>query len=92
MKKLIFAFIISVLSFTLIACSAEPQSTTKTANPEISVDFMFEHEGCRVFRFYDGGRSNYFVKCDNGKHQTIVARVQSYGKTTTTHSEIIPTE
>lgn len=91
MKKLISVLIISILSFALVACTVEAQSTSKTDNPEISVGFMFEHEGCRVFRFYDAGRANYFVKCDNGKHQTIVAHAESNGKTQTVHSRIIPT-
>jgi hypothetical protein len=53
-------------SFLVLACAGcmtEPIATAPTNNAQIQVDLLFEHEGCRVFRFRDIGY-HYFVKCD----------------------------
>ena len=45
------------------ACVTEPIATAPTNNAGIQVDLLFEHDGCRVFRFRDIGY-HYFAKCD----------------------------
>jgi hypothetical protein len=55
-----------ILFVCLLACAgcmADPIATAPTNNAQIQVDLLFEHEGCRVFRFRDIGY-HYFVKCD----------------------------
>ncbi len=32
-------------------------------NQNYVVDFLFEHDGCRVYRFYDRGNYVYFTNC-----------------------------
>lgn len=44
-------------------CVTTPMTRTQTANPEIQVDLLFEHDGCRVYRFMDVGY-HYFARCD----------------------------
>lgn len=34
-----------------------------TSNTAYDVDLLFEHDGCKVYRFYDNGRSRYFITC-----------------------------
>jgi len=32
-------------------------------NTTYNVDYLFEHEGCKVYRFYDRGNYVYFTNC-----------------------------
>lgn len=47
---------------TLIMCSCqhEPLQTTETVNG-IHVQFLFEKDGIKVYRFEDGGCDHYFT-------------------------------
>jgi hypothetical protein len=53
------------------ACVAEPLATAPTNNSSIDVDFLFEHDGCRVYRFRDVGY-HYFARCDDAGHHASV--------------------
>ena len=64
-----------LFTIVLASCSHDPISSTSTSNPDgLSVDLLFHLDSTYapgVYRFYDGGRSHYFVispfsnKCDN---------------------------
>jgi hypothetical protein len=48
----------------LTACNARlPLSLSRTENPDYSVELLFTHDGCSVFRFSDGGYDRYFTNC-----------------------------
>ncbi|NDV69143.1 DUF4884 domain-containing protein [Dysgonomonas sp. 25] len=32
-------------------------------NPSYRVEYLFEHDGCKVYRFYDRGNYVYFTNC-----------------------------
>ena len=52
--------------FLMLACAGcmtDPIATAPTNNAQIQVDLLFDHEGCRVFRFRDIAY-HYFVKCN----------------------------
>lgn len=72
----------------LVGCELAPISTEKTNNPAALVDFLFEHEGCRVFRFEDNGRYHYFTSCPGS---AISTRRQQMGKQTVIRDEEVPT-
>ena len=55
MKKLLL-----LLSIALISCQGEALKKEKTQNDDFSVELLFEKDGCKVYRFYDGG-TRYFV-------------------------------
>jgi len=76
-----------VLLIGLAGCAADPISTHKTDNQNVSVDLLFEHDGCTVYRFYDDGRYHYYAKCPNASASTTTQ--QQSGKTTV--PEEIPT-
>lgn len=40
------------------------EAQTPTNNPEYKVDFLFEKDGCKVYRFGDAGRTHYFTNCE----------------------------
>jgi len=56
----------TLLFFVALAsagCVTPPIGTAMTNNPGIQVDLLFEHDGCRVYRFMDVGY-HYFARCD----------------------------
>lgn len=55
--------LILLLVFIVAGCGVDPVRTEKTNNPSASVDFLFEHDGCRVYRFEDAWRYHYFSDC-----------------------------
>lgn len=65
----------------LTACERSPVSTSVTNNPEVPVSYLFEHEGCRVYRFHDGGYRHYFVNC-GGTASTSSLSSRPCGKST----------
>lgn len=56
MKKIIL--ILSVVLLT--GCFKDSQSTT-SEGIEFQVEFLFEKDGVRVYRFFDGGHARYFT-------------------------------
>ena len=57
MNKLLFLLILCCFT----ACEKESISRGQTNNKNISVDFLFEHDGIKVYRFFDYGRPHYFT-------------------------------
>ncbi len=77
-KLLVIGITMMLVGTTLlfVGCYKEPQSSESVGNG-FSVEYLFEKDGIKVYRFYDGGRRHYFTS----KGETISS--QSYGKTTT---------
>jgi hypothetical protein len=52
----------------LLLCScyyARPVAIQQTENnKDYKVDYLFEHDGCKVYRFYDRGNYIYFTNCN----------------------------
>lgn len=55
MKKLLFIILL------ISSCVGDGLKTEQTENPSYAVSFLFEKDGCRVYRFYDGGSYRYFT-------------------------------
>lgn len=73
MKRII---LISLLA--LSACAKNNAvETTNTNNPEIPVSLLFEKDGCKVYRFQDGRRYHYFVKCEGSSQDSTISQVTS---------------
>jgi hypothetical protein len=64
----------------LSGCRGEPIARSTTNNQGFEVQFLFEFEGCRFYRF-DDFRAVYFMKCDDKKHS--ISWVESCGKACT---------
>ena len=60
------ALVITIALVGLAGCANEPIEQSQTNNPAIRISLLFEHDGCRVYRFADAGHSRYFVKCASG--------------------------
>lgn len=61
----------------LAACEAPSVSKSPTNNAAVPVELLFEHEGCRVYRFQDAGRNHYFTNCTGS---AVSTRTRSCGK------------
>jgi hypothetical protein len=64
MKELSRMFLGGVILFSVMlsGCFNEPQSVEHTGkNDEFRVDYLFEKDGIKVYRFYDGGYAHYFT-------------------------------
>ena len=79
-KKLICLLLV----FFLISCEKNALTSQKTSNTEFSVDFLFEVDGIKVYRFYDGGRAHYFTS--KGEAITTQTKTVFNGKQFFTHS------
>lgn len=47
----------------LCGCAKTPVAVDKTTNSEINVELLFEHDGCKIYRFTDHGDPVYYTKC-----------------------------
>jgi hypothetical protein len=80
------AFILSlfIVGLTIVSCVAPPpQSVLKTSNPGFKAELLFEVDGCKVYRFYDGARPLYFTKCKDSTTTSSVGWIESCGKNCT---------
>lgn len=74
MRAVLFASLLAV------ACDAEPVRVSQTTNAEVPVALLFEHDGCKVYRFEDSGRNHYYVRCPKEATQTIGSHEEPCGK------------
>lgn len=80
------------LAVMLSACEGvSPVSRSRTDNVEVTVEKLFTHEGCAVYRFHDDGRPHYYVVCDRGAAQASDDTRESTGKITSYHDANIVT-
>lgn len=84
MKKLIFPVVISV-TFLMTSCFVNVPLTTRSSdnNRTYTVDYLFEHDGCKVYRFMDNGHYVYFTNC-----RSDITAVQSDSTVVITKSTI----
>lgn len=60
MKKLLSIFLIAII-FT--SCVKKAEKKMITSNNNFHVELLFEHEGCKVYRFLDDGYK-YYTTCE----------------------------
>lgn len=68
MKKII-AF--AAVALALSGCARDPVETSRTDNPQINVEKLFEHEGCSVYRFMDNGSYVYYSNCQGSTQSRV---------------------
>lgn len=61
-----------MISLFLSSCYSEKSLlvTPSDNNQTYKIDYLFEHDGCKVYRFYDRGNYVYFTNC-NGEVTSI---------------------
>jgi Domain of unknown function (DUF4884) len=66
MSKLILLPIFTII-ITFSSCITHYKAISEqkpTNNPTYEVAYLFEHEGCKVYRFLDGKQCVYFTNCN----------------------------
>jgi len=58
MKRIILGF---TLCFLIASCKGEAESTT--IQGDFKLELLFEKDGCKMYRFNDGGRNVYWSDC-----------------------------
>ncbi len=66
------------------ACSIEQPLSVNRAdnNRTYTVEYLFEHDGCKVYRFRDNGNYIYFSNC-NGNVTSVIndsVQIKTYTK------------
>lgn len=59
MRKLL---LLMFISFCAISCKEDPKSTSQDGN--FVIEFLFEKDGCKMYRFKDGTRYIYWTNCE----------------------------
>jgi len=84
-------FIVLIVSFLLLSCNKDPESISRTSNQNFNVEKLFEHEGCKIYRFSDG-RDHYYSVCSEPS-EIITEYNSSCGKSCiTTNPDNVKTE
>jgi hypothetical protein len=75
---------LSIIFFA--ACRVVPPKPISKQNPQnnntYTVEYLFEHDGCKVYRFYVEGHFVYFTSC-NGETTSVETKTDSTGTTKT---------
>lgn len=61
MKESITKILICISLCLIGACTKSPISVEKTNNGDFKVEFLFEKDGCKMYRFYDVWQYHYFM-------------------------------
>ncbi len=85
-------FALILIGLVLAACEKSPVSTSKSSNPEVTVALLFEHDGCRIYRFTDVGKKLYYAQCQTGMVRTFWNDDEPNGKSSTPRPMEVATE
>lgn len=88
MKKILAIWIAFITLGAILfgACTNEPMSKERVGKDDgFEVEYLFEKDGVKMYRFYDGMHFHYFTS----RGETITTQQNSSGKTTTYHEENI---
>ena len=67
-------FIIIIL--ILMSCTGKPKESRKEG--EFELEFLFEKDGCKIYKFYDFGRYIYWSNCAGNMQYNISKKMQSF--------------
>ena len=90
MKTIIKTAVLIAVITLIFSCKIIQKPVSSTApndNQTYQVDYLFEHEGCKVYRFVDRGNYVYFTNRDSeitsikndSTHTRVVNRVRNIG-------------
>lgn len=83
MKNSVAVILFGISLLILGSCSTGRPllSAPASNNDSYKVKYLFEHDGCKVYRFYDRGHYVYFTNCTGNtvamKNDSIVTYVQT---------------
>lgn len=83
MKKLLNSALLLLAIASIYSCSFQRPISQMTPdnNQTYLVEYLFEHDGCKVYRFRDDGNYVYFTNCGNSvtsiENDSIQTRVNN---------------
>jgi hypothetical protein len=81
MKTILKSIMLLIASAILASCSIQKpiSKTSPENNRSYDVEYLFEHDGCKVYRFRDMGQFIYFTNCQGNvtavKNDSVQIRV-----------------
>jgi len=85
MKLSILILLVALLTFSCVGDAKE-----SVQDGDFKIELLFEKDGCKMYRFSDGGRNIYWSNCSGKLNYDFT---QSNGKTThQEHGETITTQ
>ncbi len=84
MKKILFLLLVA---FSLVSCAKNGEPVPTHSMDDYNVQFLFECDGVKIYRFDDCGRSRYFA-VGNGKMTDSTYKVKS-GKSSMTRDDTV---
>jgi hypothetical protein len=72
MKKIL---LIIVSTIFLFSCQNDYKEIVQTDNSDFKVQYLFEVDGCKVYRFMDDGSNRYLTTC-----QGLISWEEKHGK------------
>ncbi|MFW5758724.1 MAG: DUF4884 domain-containing protein [Bacteroidota bacterium] len=65
-KKAFTTILLAAVASVFFSCTVRKPvaSTPPENNDSYRVHYLFEHEGCKVYRFFDKGNYVYFTNCN----------------------------
>lgn len=84
MRHLLPLLLLLVSGVLLVSCTVQQPISAEPAqnNQDYKVEYLFEHEGCKVYRFWDRSYYVYFTNC---KGEAIARTDSTAIKNTTYH-------
>ena len=79
---------LALAALAMVAGCDKPAESIVRTGVEFTVERLFTHEGCTVFRFKDGGSNRYFTRCDGIAAQSTTTWQESCGKNCTRPVEV----
>ncbi|MEO6191274.1 MAG: DUF4884 domain-containing protein [Saprospiraceae bacterium] len=78
MNKLIRTSLSLLVILSIDSCvTPVPISKTKPKNNKTyEIEYLFEQDGCKVYRFYDYGHYVYFTNCNNSTTSIVNDSIQ----------------
>lgn len=80
MKKATATFLLLILFLT--GCNEDAKESIQNGN--FTLEFLFEQNGCKMYRFKDGGRYIYWSDCQGDVQRNYTTHT---GKVTVTHHD-----
>lgn len=71
-----FAFILMISLLGACAIQRPIEKTSADNNRSYDVEYLFEHDGCKVYRFKDRGDYIYFTNCGGDVTHVVNDSVQ----------------
>ena len=79
---------LSLAALAMVAGCNKPAESDVRTGMGFTVERLFTHEGCTVFRFEDGGSNRYFTRCDGIAAQSTTTWQESCGRNCTRPVEV----